>query len=117
MSTSLPERPDLDQLRRQAKELRNAARRGDLVAAQRIGTHHPSVHASDVSLAVAQLVVARELGFSSWPKLKPAIDSLPTASEENTAAFVAASIEGRAENAKEWPVTELSVDPAQHEQW
>jgi hypothetical protein len=27
MSSSLPERPDLDQLRRQAKELRDSARR------------------------------------------------------------------------------------------
>ena len=40
MSTSLPERPDLDQLRRRAKELRDAARNGDPVAAERVARHH-----------------------------------------------------------------------------
>ena len=35
MSTSLPERPDLDQLRRQAKELRDAVRNCDTGAAER----------------------------------------------------------------------------------
>jgi hypothetical protein len=42
MSTSLPERPDLDQLRRQAKELRNAASRGDPDAVARFAIHHGS---------------------------------------------------------------------------
>ena len=45
MSTSLPERPDLDQLRRQAKELRDAARGGDPAAAERFARHHPSASA------------------------------------------------------------------------
>jgi hypothetical protein len=45
MSTSLPEHPDLDQLRRQAKELRDAARRGDPAALDRVGRHHPLVTA------------------------------------------------------------------------
>ena len=40
MSTSLPERPDLDQLRRQAKELRDAARRGDPDAVERFARHY-----------------------------------------------------------------------------
>jgi hypothetical protein len=67
MSSSLPDRPDLDQLRRQAKELRDAARRGDPVATDRFARHHPSAHQGEVSLAAAQLVIARELGFPSWP--------------------------------------------------
>ena len=41
MSDSLPERPDLDQLRRRAKELRDAARRGDAAALERFARHHP----------------------------------------------------------------------------
>ena len=70
MSNSLPERPDFDQLRRRAKELRDAARSGDVAALERLGRHHqPGSHAP-VSLAVAQLVIGRELGFPSWPKLK-----------------------------------------------
>lgn len=75
MSTSLPERPDLDQLRRQAKELRDTARSGDPVAVDRLARHHPSAHRAELSLAAAQLVIARELGFSSWPKLKAAVDA------------------------------------------
>ncbi len=46
---SLPPRPDLDQLRRQAKERVRLA-------------HEPTLHA-------AHLRIARDHGFSSWPKL------------------------------------------------
>lgn len=67
MSDSLPERPDLDQLRRQAKELRDAVRRGDAAALERVARHHPCWDRHMVSLAASQLVVARELGFASWP--------------------------------------------------
>ena len=65
MSTSLPERPDLHQLRRQAKELRDAARRGDPDALERFARHHPGAPQGTVTLAAAQLVIARELGFAS----------------------------------------------------
>jgi hypothetical protein len=41
MSASLPERPDLSQLRRQAKELRDAARRGDPGAVERAPAIRP----------------------------------------------------------------------------
>ena len=81
MSTSLPERPDLDQLRRQAKELRDAARRGDPDAVERFARHHPSAPQGVVTLAAAQLVIARELGFASWPQLKAAVDAHATAPE------------------------------------
>lgn len=62
---NLPSRPDLEQLRRQAKELLRAARGGDVAALRRI-------HAvSDRSvLASAQLALAREHGFESWPALR-----------------------------------------------
>ncbi len=95
MSSSLPERPDLDQLRRQAKELRDAARRGDRAAQERIARHHPAAHGGDVSLAAAQLVIARELGFSSWPTLKAAVDATSAAHDDRTQALLADSIEGR----------------------
>src|SRR5258708_4009101 len=75
MSTSLPERPDLRQLRRQAKELRDAARRGDPDAIERFARHHPGAPQGTVTLAAAQLVIARELGFASWPQLKAAVDA------------------------------------------
>src|SRR4051812_31012096 len=61
----LPARPDLGQLRRQAKELLRAARAGDLEALARIRAVSPAL-----ILASAQLAVARDYGFASWPRLK-----------------------------------------------
>src|SRR6516162_1539439 len=61
----LPVRPDLDQLRHQAKDLLHAAQRGDIEATARIRA------VSDrVILSSAQLAVAREYGFASWARLK-----------------------------------------------
>jgi len=65
VTRDLPARPDLDQLRRQAKELHRAAAAGQPAALDRIAA------VSDrVSLAAAQLAVAREHGVASWPRLK-----------------------------------------------
>ncbi|HEY3703001.1 MAG TPA: ankyrin repeat domain-containing protein, partial [Acidimicrobiales bacterium] len=99
MSTPLPERPDLDQLRRQAKELRDAARNGDPGAVDRLARHHPSAPPAVVTLAAAQLVIARELGFASWPQLKAAVDA-HAAPERQAEVLVAASIEGRRREAE-----------------
>jgi uncharacterized protein len=61
----LPARPDLGQLRNQAKDLLDAAKSGDPDATRRIRA------VSDrLILASAQLAVAREYGFASWPQLK-----------------------------------------------
>jgi hypothetical protein len=100
MSTSLPERPDLDQLRRQAKELRDGARKGEPDAIERFARRYPSAPLESVGLAAAQLVIARELGFASWPQLKAAVDSHATTPERRAEVFVAASIEGRVREAE-----------------
>jgi hypothetical protein len=65
---ALPKRPDAGQLRRMAKELRAAARAGDPGAVQRL-RNHVDADSATVSLSAAQLVVAREHGFASWPRL------------------------------------------------
>jgi uncharacterized protein DUF5990/ankyrin repeat protein len=65
----LPARPDLDQLRHQAKDLLAAARGGDDSALDRMRTVSPRV-----TLATAQLALAREYGFASWPKLKREVE-------------------------------------------
>ncbi len=72
MSTvCLPNDPDLDQLRRQAKELRDAVRAGQPAALALVARHDPAgVPAADFPLHRAQLVVARGYGFASWPRLK-----------------------------------------------
>ncbi|HEU5392464.1 MAG TPA: DUF5990 family protein [Streptosporangiaceae bacterium] len=63
--SSLPDRPDLAQLRRQARELQRAADGGDPGAVRRIRQV-----SAEITLSAAQLALAREYGFASWAKLK-----------------------------------------------
>jgi hypothetical protein len=66
----LPVRPDLDQLRHQAKDLLRAARAGDPSAIAEFHAHHPDrVEPSRAKLADAQLVLARSYEAPSWPRL------------------------------------------------
>jgi len=65
----LPARPDLAQLRHQAKDLLRDARSGDPSAAARIRAVSEAV-----TLASAQLALAREYGFASWPRLKVEVE-------------------------------------------
>lgn len=84
MSKPLPARPDPEQLRKQAKDLLKSHRSGDPGALRRFQENHPDfsrasapeLQTAAVSLADAQLVLAREYGFASWPKLKEHLDSL-----------------------------------------
>jgi ankyrin repeat protein len=100
MSSSLPAHPDLSQLRRRAKELRDAARRGDPESLERLARQHPAEWQGAISLAAAQLVIARELGFASWPRLKAAIEAGPD-SGRAAEDLVAASVDGRLQQASE----------------
>ncbi|MEQ7127305.1 hypothetical protein ABN034_22535 [Actinopolymorpha sp. B11F2] len=68
---SLPPNPGLDHLRHQARALREAVRAGDASAAERVERQHPGGVPDDpaaFSLSTAQLAVAREYGFASWPR-------------------------------------------------
>lgn len=67
--SELPGRPNLGQLRRQARELLRAAAAGEPSALTRIRA--VSVR---VSLSAAQLAVAREYGFASWPALHAEVE-------------------------------------------
>jgi ankyrin repeat protein len=74
---SLPARPSLEQLRKQAKELLKAYRAGDSSAVARFQSHHPRITPDKgIALADAQLMLAREYGFQSWAKLKHHVESL-----------------------------------------
>jgi ankyrin repeat protein len=91
----LPERPHLDQLRRLAKELRDAARRGEPDALDRLSARVRVEPGASVPLALAQLVIAREHGFPSWPALKAEVDVRTMGLDQLASAFLAASVEGR----------------------
>jgi hypothetical protein len=68
----LPENPDLDHLRGQARALQRAVRAGDPAAVERM--RRQRVDATSHTLHAAQLAVAREYGFASWPRLKRYLD-------------------------------------------
>lgn len=95
MDLSLPDRPNLDQLRRQAKELRDAARAGEPAALERIRRSARIPPRATVSLSAAQLVLAREYGFPSWPRLKAEVETLARTLTERVDAFLSACIEDR----------------------
>ncbi|HVU16207.1 MAG TPA: hypothetical protein VHD32_04750 [Candidatus Didemnitutus sp.] len=88
MNKQLPERPDLDQLRKQAKELQKAFRAGEPEAIARVG----DVKGAKLSLLDAQRTLAREYGFPSWAKLKLHIEALETGLA--TARLVVAATHG-----------------------
>jgi hypothetical protein len=74
----LPARPNLDQYRKQAKELLKAIRSGDREALERVRRSHArsDVDAGSIVLADAQLVIAREHGIDSWTKFAERIDAM-----------------------------------------
>ncbi|MFN2399429.1 MAG: hypothetical protein ABR543_12445 [Gemmatimonadaceae bacterium] len=66
----LPVRPDLQQLKHQAKDLLRAIRKGDPSAIAELERYHPDkVDPADAKLANAQLVLARSYQSPSWPRL------------------------------------------------
>ena len=66
----LPERADIDQLRRKARELLRAAVAGEPEALARL-----RAVSERATLAAAQLAVAREHGFRSWPALRSEVEN------------------------------------------
>jgi ankyrin repeat protein len=91
-SDALPPRPSLDQLRRRAKELRDAARSGDPAALGRITGYAPAARAGTVTLAAAQLAIAREHGYPSWPRLAAEVQARTAELGQRVDEFLVASI-------------------------
>ena len=83
----LPSKPSLEHLKYQARDLLNALSQGNADAVARTRKFHPryarlsdaEIRTLKFSLADAQLVIAREYGFHSWPKLKQHIEVSPQA--------------------------------------
>src|SRR5687767_2906597 len=71
----LPVRPNLDQLKHQAKELLRDIRRGDPAAIEEFNQYHPKpVAPAEAQLADAQLALARSYQAPSWPRLVQACE-------------------------------------------
>jgi ketosteroid isomerase-like protein len=74
----LPGNANLEQLKKGAKSFQRAVRAGDAGAAEVVREFHPrlpdaqpgSPELNGFTRTDAQLVIARQFGFSSWPKLK-----------------------------------------------
>ncbi len=83
-SGSLPLRPSLEHLKKQAKALLKAVNKGDRDAALRFRLSRPALaKASDTEIATAKLslrdaqaAIAREYGFESWSDLKQRVTEL-----------------------------------------
>jgi ankyrin repeat protein len=95
MSPQLPDRPNLEQLKKQAKSLLHAAQENDAGALQRFATlpafakmsaaeirsHGPALHD-------AQSVIAREHGFASWNALREEVEARTLSFEAAVDDFV-----------------------------
>jgi ankyrin repeat protein len=99
----LPARPRQEQYKKQAKELLKAYRSADVETIRRVKRSHPRFEKlaepgfdiSKFALADAQLVIAREHGFESWPKFAKRIEvinSEAAARVNPVAAFIEAAI-------------------------
>jgi ankyrin repeat protein len=80
----LPARPSLEQYKKQAKDLLHSHRAAAPEALERIQRHHPTLHklspseiaAANFTLTDAQIILAREHGFESWPKFAAHVENL-----------------------------------------
>jgi hypothetical protein len=96
MFRELPVKPNLDHLKKQAKELLRDFQQGKSQAVERFHSFVKNSTPADAKLADAQHVVARDYGFASWPKLKEHVDSFTLTPEEQLTAAVRASNAERA---------------------
>jgi ankyrin repeat protein len=89
-TASLPARPSLENLRNQAKSLLKSYSDGNKQTAARFEAVLPNLRRSaenPIRLANAQFVIAREMGFPSWPKLKAYVESITGARSNRMRAF------------------------------
>src|SRR5690242_5194392 len=73
---AMRENPDIDQLKRQAKELFESYRASEPEAVAEVAAYHRTATPGSFALHDAQFVLARSYGFESWPKMKAAVDGV-----------------------------------------
>jgi ankyrin repeat protein len=97
----LPERPNLEQLKRQAKDLLHDARAKQSAAIERFRILPSFADKTDADLAVAtalhdaQSVIAREHGFESWSALRERVEELTLEFGGALDRFLEAATDGR----------------------
>src|SRR5699024_8559942 len=102
----LPERPNLEQLKHQAKELLRAARANDAAALQRFrilaAFRRSDADLGRMRLALhdAQSVIAREYGFDSWNALRERVEELAFGFDMALDRFIEAATSRRSERAE-----------------
>src|SRR5690606_5983679 len=104
---SLPERPSLEQLKKQAKLLLRAAHARDQAALQRIkvlpafaGMPASELAAIELALHDAQSVIAREHGFPSWRALREEVEARALSFDAALDEFVRCATGGRHDRAE-----------------
>jgi len=97
---SLAARPNLEQYKKQARELLQSIRSQQSSGLERLKSTAPHIDARVACLADAQFVVAREHGFDSWPKFKRHIELSTADLDARADAFVNAAIDNRLADAK-----------------
>ena len=104
-SRSLPPAPNLEHLKHQARDLRKAHKARDKAAAKRLQAYLPrakkatqqTVLDEPLTLSEAQLVIAREYGFPSWPKLSVYLRRITEPAHQRPLSLEAEYYEGRAQ--------------------
>ncbi|MGH9394124.1 MAG: ankyrin repeat domain-containing protein [Terriglobales bacterium] len=99
MSVPLPDRPNLEQLKHQAKELLQAAGGGAEDALARFAIL-PSPQPNSWALHDAQAVIAREHGFRSWNLLREAVEAQALDFSAALEQFLEAATDGRGDRAE-----------------
>lgn len=113
-SREIPKAPSLEFDRKRAKRLLEAARAGDPVVLALFIALHPKFACSapealhGVALHDAELVVAREYGFSSWPRWKQFVEARLATRAEQAAFLTRAACSNDLERARAL----LDADPS-----
>lgn len=107
LATHLPDRPNLDQLKHQAKDLLRDARARDAAALQRFRilpafaqTAEADLAGRPLALHDAQSVIAREHGFDSWNVLRERVEELSLEFGVALDRFIEAATDGRGDRAE-----------------
>jgi hypothetical protein len=72
---TLPARPNLERLRREARAFQRACLAGDAEATRRLAAVFPGADPRGLALTMAQTVVARGYGLASWPALRGDVEA------------------------------------------